>query len=290
MRFPIKFKQESLPRSLRRIVPSIPHSAQLLREDLQGQAFTDAISAICIDGVWRTTCKGRHSGSDKLLLARIGERKELRILDVGISDGVTSLELAEKLNAQFSVFYGTDLHVSLKLVETEDGLVLYRPPEMACVMVVTRRLVVYNPPVRGINPLNRLAARICDKAPSVHKSRSLSLLHPRLRSRAEVDSRIQLMEWDIFRPWPREQIDVVRVANLLNPCYFSSEDLLRGVSNLFTATKEDGLIQVVETRSAEQSTLFRKFGNRLEVVSRLGPGCDVERLCLDHVLKSGAAR
>jgi hypothetical protein len=283
MRFPIKFKSEAVPAVLRCLLPNKPDPLPLLEGVSEDAAFSRCVSAICVDGVWKTTNPARHTGSNDLLRNHLAGRTGLRVLDVGMSDGVTAAELFMALEPCVARFFATDLSLSMRVSERQGVWYFCREQDGACTMAVTRSLIYYGGGTPTANPLGILAARMCRGVRRTETERCISLVNPRLRELAAADPRIMLVAWNVFTPWPHESMDVIRAANILNPAYFPVERLRTAVECLFRALVDGGSLMVVDNRAVEKASILRKERHRLIVAARLGAGCDIESLCLNAV-------
>jgi hypothetical protein len=94
--------------------------------------------------------------------------------------------------------------------------------------------------------------------------------------------RIRLCDDDILAPSPSEFIrcaDVVRVANLVQPIYFSDAEIRRAVSNIRERCRGEGSLVIVcrsQEASFDGSILRMVEGRRFVTEARLGKGSEVE--------------
>lgn len=281
MRFPIKFKTETLPAPARRFLPHKPDPLPLLGSVLDEASFSRCVSSICIDGVWKTTQPARHTLSNQFLCRHLAGRSGLRLLDVGVSDGVTSSNLLEALGAACGRFWGTDLYLSILAAERKGVWYFYRSSDGKCVMAITNRFICYHKSSGRLNPLGLLVTWLIRQAPDSSEAQEIRLVNPGLKRQTEMDSRVTLAEWNIFMPWSGAPMDVIRAANVLNPSYFSAERLRCALRNIFDALTEGGLLHVVDNRELEKATLFEKRAGRFHVVGCLAAGCEIGNLCVE---------
>ncbi|HEX7517211.1 MAG TPA: hypothetical protein VF345_07985 [Chthoniobacterales bacterium] len=275
-----------MPTWLQSFVPHLSDPTPLVNMRLDPEEFSRRVSSVCVNRVWRSTRANRHLASAELLRSYLSGRSQLRVLDVGVSDGVTTLDLAEVLSDKFSILYVTDMYLALRVAQRNGMTYFYDENEFRCVFVASDWLIYYSTDNRRWNPLAWIARTVCERAPQIESgnSQSLSLLNPKLRQLAATDVRLQLAVWDVFTPWPREPVDIVRAANILNPAYFEAEALGVALSQIGAALRSGGLFLVVDNRNEEASTLFEKHGNRFVPAARLGAGCEIEALAQRVVL------
>lgn len=279
MRFPIKFQSEVLPPVLRRCLPHKPSPLPLLGVSLDEETFSRCVSSICVDGVWKTTKPARHEVTNAHLLRRLAGRTCLRVLDVGVSDGVTAADLAASLAPQLSAYYATDLYLALDAVERRGAWHFFRAGRQTSAMVVTRRLIYYRA-AEAENAFRRWIDRRSTDVLEAERPQRVSLVSPKLRALIDAGVPVQLAEWDVFEPWTREKMDVVRAANILNPAYFNPDRLRIALARLRDALVEGGLLFIVDNRPAEKGSLLRREGEGFRLVDRVGTGCDIESLSL----------
>jgi hypothetical protein len=289
MRSILKIKSSRVPRPLRPLVPNQPDPEGLFGACDSEQDFATAVSSLCINGVWRTTRPGRHDRSGCMIRDATAGQHDLRIIEAGISDGGNAVELADALGTRFTAFYATDRWLSIRATEVEGCRFLRLPNSSDCFMIIGRHCLYYlGTPNSGgaVNRLGtyaarRLLRRLERAAVTPEGWDCLSLIGPALRRAVQADPRIVTVEWDIFNPWQLERADVIRVANVLNPSYFSHTRLLGAIANLRTALRDGGLLAVVDNRNEERVGLFRRCGPRFDVEATLAGGCEVAALVTD---------
>ncbi len=94
--------------------------------------------------------------------------------------------------------------------------------------------------------------------------------------------RIRLADDDVFAPNPAPFIrgaDVVRIANLLQPIYFSDEQIRSAVGNIRERCRGEGSLVIVcrNTDDRLEGSILRMTGGRhFTLEARLGPGSEVE--------------
>jgi len=99
-------------------------------------------------------------------------------------------------------------------------------------------------------------------------------------------SRIATREDNVLKQNPPEFVcafDAVRVANLLNLNYFSTEDLQRMCQNLQERLRPGGVLIVCRTHAdgTNHATIFRKESDGFAVLSRLAEGSEIEDMMMN---------
>lgn len=256
-------------------------------------------SIMAKNGTYKTTFHSRFSRVNEELLRLLSSNiiSAHAILDVGISSGISTLELYEylSLHGYDTRIVGTDLLIDAYLVAVlpggyalvdKSGFPL-RLDVLGYGMKpwVTRRdysngfFLVR----KGFNVLFRKLAK--RKLLCLHPSdvRRVELVTPRLLK----ETKITALEDDIvtYNPDFEGKFDFVRAANVLNRGYFSDEKLQAIVANLkrYMAPSNSSLL-VMRTHEdkSNHGTLFGLQRERRFIpLERFGEGSEIESLVLE---------
>ncbi|HJU25505.1 MAG TPA: hypothetical protein VJ722_02400 [Rhodanobacteraceae bacterium] len=261
--------------ALRRMRAGCPDPRELLDADISPQKFTEVIAAVKIDGVFKTTSARRYPETTRLL-ADMRFASPPVIVDVGASDGSTSLDVIETM--KFSRYYVTDRYIEAHACSTENG-VFFSDADFIPFMYANRFFVVYNDARQAAWPFSWLVTRLFSRfdASKCRKTQRLRLVNPRLVSRLG-DGVIRLERYSIFEEWPFEKADLVIAANILNRGYFSDAELAGALRNLRSSMRESARLAIIENRPAEQSSIFRLEGGRFVLEREVGAGSDIKPL------------
>lgn len=294
MKLPVKFQRASLPGRL------APNS--LVMDDprplypgwgapLTGEAFTRAASALKLRGAFKTTAGGRHAASNALA-ADVFAGRSPSILDVGASDGSTSLDLMEALAGGFSRYVVTDLFVEAACARRGRRVFFY---DRGRAEVAAGPVFVAYADTAGALPGMGLFARALLAAAPRPLPEALEapeavcgLMRPELLAMARRDRRVTVRAYDMFEPFSGSAeaaggFDLVKAANVLNPVYFGPERLRQALGNLGRAVAEGGRLLVVDNRpgEAEAATLLRREGESLVEERRVGAGAETAALAAE---------
>lgn len=212
-------------------------------------------------------------------------------LDIGISSGVTTAEMASALKAAgFSVsLTGTDRSFEAQIVDVSSQCRVLAEPEGHilqydiaghAIQPWLRRLDYVNGMifVRGL--LHLLFDRRAREKLRRGEGRRVALVSPRLFRSAGVD----LVANDVTVQDPQlvKRFDLIRAANILNRHYFEPAALECAVANVRSYLRGPGAwILVVRTsdEGRHNGSLMRLGEDgRLAVVSRYGSGSEVESM------------
>lgn len=275
MRFPVKLNRGAWPHAVTRHLPSAADVRVLCQTQVEAGAFTASVSSLKFGSTFKTTGRARFPNTIEALAA-LDFVSPPAILDVGASDGSTSLDIMRAV--PFSRYFVTDRNIEIRAMKRGETTWLYDAGG-SCIMAASDRWVSY-PDVEGAwFPFGGIARRLFAAAPALDSgAQRIQLISPALRTLA--DDRIAIRRHDIFEPWAEPRVDLVIAANILNRAYFSDEQIVAAVANLVAATVDGGRIAIVDNRDVESSSIFRANAGRVELEVSLNGGTDVEALVL----------
>ncbi len=202
MRTPVKLNKAGWPAWALAFLPKMDDPRQLARGAVADpEAFSRMVSTIKVGSTWRTTQARRHGRSD-LEVRRLLAGSRPYILDVGASDGTTSLDLIQKLKDGFARYYVTDKVLEVRVLAARPAVFFY-DPQGAPLMAATPRLVAYAD-CSDADPLSRRLARgLIAQAPPLAAggARPVSLVQEELSDLCRRDPRVRLLAYDILEPW-----------------------------------------------------------------------------------------
>jgi hypothetical protein len=266
MRAPVRAVRGRWPLSWERRLPRLfrVDPRVLLAEEPSADDFRDAMSILHVGDTIKITGTDRHAAADALLLDNV-DLDGARIVDIGASDGSTSVDLVAKL-PEFASYVVADLYLQLRAVEVGRS-VLFFDAEGTCVLVAGRRLLAWP-------SLSRTVRLLC--APLLLRARGregrpVLLLGPAARRLMRTDPRVTARVHDVFEVWPAPAPDVIKVANLLRRLYFSDEDILRALRSLLASLEDGGHLLVLDNPRVEgidlRAGLYRRAGDRFVQVA-----------------------
>jgi hypothetical protein len=209
-------------------------------DDVSDQGlYADIISKISVGRTYKTTNFERHRKSDDIIIDII--KKSGWVLtgasfaDIGVSDGSGSIYLIDQLaaiNIQTSLF---DKYLFLKLRKSwygdqyinEDGFI---------VGVKLIGIYIY------CFPLHIKSDMRYDS--------SIKLINPAINER-----NLTIKYFDIFSSQSNELFSFVKVANVLNLCYFGRQEILNGLTNLHRNIANNGYLFIIHNHGSHESCL-----------------------------------
>lgn len=239
---------------------------------------------LLLQGVWKWTGRHRLKQMDRLLSEHLADQgyQHLHMLDIGASDGITSLDTVDYLGKKNKISLRVtmlDQVIELFSINTH-GATLYFTSSRRPILLRLGKLAVCLEPMQGIegvlfNYLAAILARQCTRKlqhVELNAARLISLINP-----AVLQSRfIEVCECDLFNPrtdWTGKY-DVVRASNILNIAYFSEARILEAVGLAHRYLKEGGILMVSRNLihsqgETEMGALWQKQGNRFFCISKL---------------------
>lgn len=292
----------------RSISPEIPTAYQLyLADALSGdprmQQMEDSFfhSLGMRNGTLKTTWHHRLDDLNALIERFLPAERPLRIMDVAISSGISTVEWLESLEragiecritAGDAIVYGFLLSAGpVRALMDRTGFIMQLDiAGKAIRMPPPRRRdrLRYGPLLVSLRAAARLFADTLgsDAPPEAVRARlGLSCRPLKLVTRAlQAHPRIEVVEDDILTNgrWPG-RFDILRAANVLNRCYFDEAVLQRMLRNLRTRLAPRGLLALCRTteEGRNDATLLRLRDDRsFEQIATLNAGSEVTRLAL----------
>ncbi len=297
-----------VPTARQLFFPAVPLNASI-QEELERKFF--ATIRQC-NGTYKYTYEKRLDDLNSLVAGLLPPSRPLRLMDVAVSSGITTLDWVnslDRLGIQYTMTAG-DLNLRAYLLSFGRHLHVLVDGSGYPLQYDIFGHAVTNPPPRRMLPLylpwilflrlaltarfellRRLASRAGghDDTESMTNCRLVTLVSSRLVS----NDRIELIEDDILNNHTiRNRYDVIRAANILNRSYFDEPALAAILANLRQRLVEGGLLVVCSTtddqynnpsaRISNDATVFTLRGDAtFEVAGRLGMGSVLEDLAIN---------
>jgi hypothetical protein len=262
MKLPIKLNEAGWPKPFRRLSFAFhdPRPLAGASSALRAEQFSQAISTLQFGVTFKTTWPGRQEHSNRYVCEVYRGTRPV-VLDVGASDGSTSLDLIKSLEG-FERYYVTDLNLSTRCGRDARGVFYFMDQQGNCALRVSKRFIVYSETRGAVVPLRLLARILTNGARHVEEWEELLLIQPALVRMAERNPRISIMRYDLFKPWTGQPPDLIKVANLLNPKYFTDAQMKQAVKVQCANLAPNGrLLLVSEDDDIEKFSVFRKTQN-----------------------------
>lgn len=246
---------------------------------------------------FKFTGAARLTALDQAIVRHLGAQNRVieEVLDIGMSSGVTTVELADILcQAGHPVHItGTDLTLRAYIVPAgpgcralvdDNGHVLQYELFGRALNPWGRRLDYFNGMVLVRGLADKLLRKPAIRAMNSGRGfRQVALVSPRLSSRSDItaiEDNIMVMNTGFVGRFP-----FVRAANILNIGYFPESALRTALDNVVAYLDGPGaMLLVVRTvpGSGNHGSLFRvnMDGQALDLIERYGQGSEIEHLVL----------
>lgn len=242
MKFPIRPLRGAWPRWMEsrgerffRYDPGV-----ILDDDVTPRDFRRAMLSIHVGGTYKITHTGRHGFADDLLLRHV-DLSSSHIVEMGASDGSTSVDLIRRLGDGFRSFTISDKYVELTAAQVGSRIVLFDHDDH-CVMVIGGRMVAWPEMSSTVHALYTRTIRAARSRPRT----AVPLLNPDARAIVRDDPRVTFRAHDIFERWAGDAPDLVRAANVLRKLYFDDQQLLVALAAIHSSLAPGGHFQVIE--------------------------------------------
>ena len=274
-----------VPTARQLFFPTVP-LGPTIQEELERGFFQNVRQR---NGTYKYTYKSRLDDLNDLVAGLLPPPRPLRLMDVAVSSGITTLDWVnslDRLGIEYTMTAG-DINLCAYLMSLGRHLNVLVDSSGYPLQYDIFGHAVPNPPARRMLPIYfpwmillrlvlayrfehcRKASRAIDHddAGSMRRCRLVTLVSPRLIG----NDRIQLVEDDILNNQTiRNRYHVVRAANILNRSYFDEPTLVAIVSNLRQRLVEGGLLVVCSTTGDDAAT--PRPGSRMTLPSSLSAG------------------
>lgn len=272
---PIKLNRSFWPKTLVKILPSANDPRLVIDGLTEGELFSNSVSSFKFGETFKSTQKARFLKTIEVI-KNIAFENEPVVLDIGASDGITSIDIIK--NIPFKKYYVTDLNIEVNYKQYNDKIYFFDDGKK-CILIASRYFIIYSEYSDSIFPFNKIAGHLfCKLSNSKQVLKKAKLINPLLK---QIDGNIEIKKYDIFSPWSGDRPDLIVVANILNRSYFSDQKITLAVKNLFSILNDEGRIVVVDSRKEENSTVFALRKNDIYIEYEVNKGTDIKNIILD---------
>lgn len=247
--------------------------------------FSQALNDLRMGGAWKRTMRGRLKKTEAMLCSHIPEnlQHDLTFLDVGASDGVTTVEAVRTLRRTFGGnirAYLADLNICL-LRFRRGPVVEYRAANGEPIMVRLGRfgLRLADPRRENaggtVSPLVQLYLQRQKFRSAMQLDKTISLVSPL----TSLEPDISTIEFDCLRRANRFEghIAAIRASNVLNFGYFGSPQICHAISHFHAYLREGGCLVISQNDDSsagerENGSVWIKEGKHFRWIEDFGTG------------------
>ena len=265
--------------------------------DFGNTSRSDRFSLILHDlrmgGAWKRTNRGRLRQTEEMLCRYINAepREGIILLDVGASDGITTVEALHALRRACSGSVEAIIaDRNLCLLRYRRGPVVeYRAADGEPVMARIGRFGIRLARPRQGSPsdanwLARLYLRCAGFRSAMRREAEIPLVHPAARR----EPGIAVMELDclVSKECLKDRIAAIRASNVLNLGYFAPPQLRLAVGHLHAYLRDGGCLVVSRNHDEpngerENGSVWLKHGARFRWVRDFGAGSEIRQIVDD---------
>lgn len=253
--------------------------AVILDDNASPDDFRAAMAVLRMGETFKITSADRHPESDSVLLDNL-DLADAHIVDIGASDGSTSLDLIRRL-PNFGSYVIADRYLNVYATKRLGHTLLF-DSDGQCILIFGRRCVAWPRLSRMVRLL--YAPVLVGTARNPAKRTEIPLLNPEVRKAIESDPRITCAVHDVFEPWPGQAPDVIKVANLLRRVYFDDHAIRRGLGALLASLADGGHLFIVDdpyiAGIGSRAGLYRRQGDRFVAVALTAETPEINDLVL----------
>lgn len=276
MRFPLKLNRSYWPAALVQAIPSATDPRILCKGIADEKTFTEAVSTFKFRTTFKLTQKTRFPLTILELASLPFEQRPI-IVDIGASDGITSLDIMRAV--PFEKYYVTDLNIDVYYQDSGSATWFY-DEKGVCILMASDKWIAYPDTIGAIFPFDKISQALFAHAPKWESdSARLKLINPTLLSQKETNFLIE--KHNILEAWPHEKADLIIAANILNRSYFTASEIKQALINTAIILGGTGRIAIIENRESEQATIFKLSENTIGVEKRVNGGAEIEALVLN---------
>jgi hypothetical protein len=258
------------------------------RRDLSN-LFSQVLHDLRMGGAWKRTGAGRLTRTEQMLLQQLdpARHNSVTFLDLGASDGITTLELVHAFRRAGHgevTAYATD--ANLWLYRFRFGpLTEYRAgngePIMARLGPIGLRLSRNRHELNGANLFSAWYLRLEGFRKAMRMDARIALVNPAVRSEPNIiASELNCLERnDNFVG----KFTAARASNVLNLGYFEPAQILSAISHLHAYLCPSGSLVVSRNADGpagelENGSLWVRHATRFEWVADFGTGSEIKQL------------
>jgi len=235
-----------------------------------------------LSGVSKQTNKNRFSDVDPTSLQIIASRSLSKLHDVGVSSGITSLELRRQLQTagfegemfisdKFARFWTNRRGLSTDVFDSDYNLVCtYLGP------IVGDSEDTWKLPISRLVFLRARKRKFDDSS-----EQGFLLLHPDVLDSVNRGD-LRFIDFDVFNNSEDRTFDFVRCMNLLNLGYFPTGKILDGLRTLHGSLAPGGILQIGRTHleGGNHVTFYERTTDGFERTDVVGDGSEIDELTM----------
>jgi len=214
-------------------------------DEEMGRLFALGTSSLKIGKIFKTTGLMRTRMADGMLLKRAEEKKKPSLMEIGVSDGSSSLGLFD----HFEMFE--------RIVLTDRFSRFYVRKHFFWKLILDAEKRMY-----GLKILCFFIFLSPKKVKDSTECVPIEVINPILRKKYGIQA---ITRFDMFEDVLDEPVDLIKCSNILNKAYFSDREICLAVAKLCQSLREGGHILISQNnkqyKDGEAGFILRKEGD-----------------------------
>ncbi len=231
----------------------------------------------------KTTYGGRFDDLNNVLLQLIDNRKIIKIHDVAISSGVTTADLYNFLNNK-NINAQIDASDSFSTIEYYgDDIKYFFDSNNNLIQIYFYRLFL-GLKISNYFFISKLLFLLQSFFKNTRKKRKKIYLFDKQFHKYFSNKQINYFDFDLFDiNHSNKKYDFIRVMNVLNLIYFTDQQIIFAVKNLFESLEDNGIILIGRTslEGINNATFYKKNNNKLFSIKSMNNGYEHDSLIND---------
>lgn len=231
----------------------------------------------------KQTSKERFKELDNLTLDLLEKKRNPKVLDVGISSGLTTFELFQLLDSQQKNFHldATDKYPNIKLYKTWFYSTIIdnqkKPISIYWGGLYLSNLMSWK------YFISKVLFKIISKFIIINPKKVIGvpLFYSGFTELAEKN-KVRFFDHDVLHPFQFKNYDFIRVMNILNLSYFSEDQIQKAIVNLRSTLIEGGVLMVGRTFNKKNHvSIYIKKGSKLVPKQHINNGSEINRIVIN---------
>jgi hypothetical protein len=230
----------------------------------------------------KQTRKNRFKELDNLTLDVAKNFNHPNILDMGVSNGITTLELHELLSSSrinFSLS-ATDKFYKIQVFKNNLTTIVFDSNQKISAIHVLG--IFLSDILSGKYFLSKILFKILSSILKIdlNKTMEVSLFHKSFQDLI-VSKSITFLEYDIFEKNGTKTYDFIRVMNLLNLGYFEKEKIEIALKNIKSLLRNGGFLLVGRTfNDINDASVYKLDDTKFTLINSINSGSEIHHLII----------
>ena len=239
-----------------------------------------AISTISTsNNTMKTTFTGRFAELDDVTLYCI-KQKENIIHDIGVSSGITSLDLIDSLdrNGRKYQIWVSDEHSTFYSQGEYFCKISDQHFNPVCYYFLG---IFFDSTVSWIFAISKYFYNVFRHFP-VNKNKPYKVIRSFEKRLVKLiqEAKVNHIDYNVFSTSIINKFTYVRCMNVLNKVYFSNEMIIQAIDNIYTSLQDIGILQIGKTleNGVNNVSFYSKVDNKLVLIKDYNEGCEIKDL------------